>query len=138
MAYLPLEHKYLIQSSYIRFREISKELPEIRTKVTIGQFAHWGGLAVVLLSIVRPIIGRDELPDFVGAIALLSLFFGWAFKHDAKKKQRALWSEQERIRKAMAAIGVWFADSYGGDVAVYSGEIADGNSASPFHDGSYR
>ncbi len=68
----------------------------------------------------------------------MSLIFGWAYKHDAKNKERALWDERQAIRKSMDEIGVFFSDGFGGDVTVYSGGIADGNRVSPLHDGSYR
>lgn len=137
MAYLPLEKKPLIQSSYVRFRELVIEIPQINKQVTVGQFAHWGGLAVVILYFVRALIGYEELPDFVGGAGLLALVFGWAYKSDQRTKQKILWTERQMIQKQMDEIGVYF--SYTFDrVTVYSGSLSDENIVSPLSDGSYR
>ena len=137
MAYLPLGQKPLIQTSYVRFRELVKEIPEVNKRVTLGQFAHWGGLAVVVLAFARTLLGNNELPEFIGTAGLLALVFGWAYKRDQLKKQEALWTERQMIRKQMDEIGVYFSDTFD-RVTVYFGPISDENMVSPLSDGSYR
>ena len=137
MAYLPLDKKPLIQSSYVRFRELVKEIPEVDKRVTIGQLAHWGGLVVVVLSFVRPLIGNEGLPGFVSGAGLLALFLGWAYKADQRKRQEVLRDERQAIWKQMHEIGVYFSDTFH-RVTVYSGSISEEAVVSPLSDDSYR
>ena len=137
MAHLPLEKKPLIQASYVRFRELAKEMPEADKKVTIGRFAHWGGLVVVVLVFIRGIIGIKELPEFLGAAGFLLLIIGWPYKHGQIKKQETLWDEEKEIRTQMNEINVYFSNSFD-RVTVYSGPITSENIVDPLNDGSYR
>jgi cadmium resistance protein CadD (predicted permease) len=137
VAYLPFKEKHLIQTSYIRFRELTKELPELRTKIAIGQVAHWGGLTVVVLDLIRVTLGHSKIPQSIGVIALFSLVFGWAYKSDQLKKENALLEEEVTIQSRMKEIGVQFA-SGSGNVTVYSGLITAENVVSPLSDDSYR
>lgn len=137
MAHLPLNEKPLIQASYVRYRELVKEIPEADKKVILGQFAHWGGVAVAVAVFSANLIGKIRYPEFLGVIGLLSMAVGWLYKRDRLKEQEALWLEQSDIRKQMSKIGVTFVDA-DGRVTVFSGEVKDENWVSPLSDNSYR
>lgn len=137
MAYLPLEHKYLIQTSYVRYRELAKEIPDIDRQVLILQWVHWGSVAGLIWGVVRAVLDKPGLPNAVGGLLLLGLIFGWAAKSDAKKKQKKLFTEKHEIWKAMDNLGVHFPLS-SVSTHVYAGSIADENIVSPLHDSSYR
>jgi len=136
MNYLPIDHKPEIQASYVRFRELLIEIPEIDKKTTLGQWLFWGGLLGTIIWIVRIFFGR-ELPPSIGGLLLLSFIVGWVYKTDALKKEHALLTERSEIKNKMEAIGVHFSDMFG-QVTVYAGSIADGNAVSPLSDSCYR
>ncbi len=137
MAYLPLENKPLIQSSYVRFRELAKEIPTVDKKVTTARVTQWGGLVVAVLFLGRAMILGGGVAGFVGGVGLLAFFVGWVYKHDESKKQMALWEERRAIWKQMKEIGVQFSDALD-RITVYAGSIATENEVSPLHDGAYR
>jgi hypothetical protein len=137
VAHLPLDHKHLIQTSYVRFRELAKEVPEVDRLLTLGKVAHWGGLAVLVVWFVRMFIGHNELPDWLGGVGIAAFIFGWAYETDQRKKQQSLWQEQEQIRKEMKALGIYFSNALD-SVNVYAGRITEENTVSPLHDGAYK
>lgn len=132
MSNLPLEHKRLIQESYVRFRELISETKSVTTLMKIGQAARWGGLAVVLVGLVRMVVGRDELPITLQSVALLTFLCGWAYESDHRKKRGSLWDERQTINQKMEAIGVSFND-YGERVTAHCGQTQ----VDPLLDSSY-
>jgi hypothetical protein len=52
MARLPKEHKELIQRSYARFHEICEQLPAVGNQVVIAKCAFWGGLAIIIYTVL--------------------------------------------------------------------------------------
>ena len=137
MAHLPLNEKPLIQSSYVRFRELAKEVPEASKKVAIGRFAHWGGLAVAIVVFVANLIGKVRYPEALGVIGLVSMVVGLLYKRDKLKEELALLQEQSNIRKQMRGIGVTFSE-VSGRVSVFAGPIKDETEVSPLSDNSYQ
>ncbi|MBA2646805.1 MAG: hypothetical protein H0U81_08415 [Pyrinomonadaceae bacterium] len=136
MAFLPLDQKQLIQSSYVRYRELRKELPGARQKVVTATVVFWGSLVVFIWAFILVVID-EELPEIVSAVALAGILFGLLFGLRARKSQRALRGERDAIELRMREIGVHFCDSLE-ELRVYANEIQEENEMSVLHDGSYR
>jgi len=136
MACLPFEKKYLIQSSYMRFRELHKQVPQADGRVVVADVVFWGGLALLVLHLARMIIGND-FPDIVGAIAIGCLFFGWFLRRDARERQQRIREELQEIDARMREVGVYFCPS-SSDLVAYVGGITEASRVSVLRDEDYR
>lgn len=136
MACLPFEKKYLIQSTYVRFRELRKQVPQADSRVVVADFVFWGGLALLVLHLVRAIIGND-FPDVVGAIAIGGLFFGWVLRLDARERQQRIREELKEIDARMREIGIYFCAS-SSELVAYVGEVTEASRVSVLRDEDYR
>jgi hypothetical protein len=136
MACLPFEKKDLIQASYVRFCELRKQVPQAESRVLVADIVFWGGLALLVIHMVRAILGND-FPDIVGAIAIGCLFFGWFLRLDARARQQRIREELQEIDACMREIGVYFCAS-SSELVAYVGEITEASRVSVLRDEDYR
>ena len=127
---LPLDQKPHIQHSYIRYRELLKDLKSAEKQNSFIAWVKWGGLTLLIASLFRP-----EWPLFVGGAGLVAFVVGWVMKSDARSRYTAHLQEEQEIRQRMKIIGVIFVPH---GESVYAGEIATENLVSPLSDDSYR
>ena len=136
MASLPIEKKAEIQRAFLRHRELVKELPGVDHKVMLGNIVRWGGLAVVVVGIIRLTIGRHPFTSEVMIFAAIVCIVGWIYHSGVSKKQAKLWEEKMQIFQSMDAIGVHFSDDRD-RTTVYAGSGSDSGVVFPLKDDNY-
>lgn len=132
---IPLENKYLIQSSYVRYRELSKLAPEVGKQVSLAQWCFWGGIGVFVVWLIQVFMnsGFSAVP---AGFAAAAFFIGLILRSDSLPKQRRIWAECREIEDQMEKIGVIFS-GLNTRVSVYFGEISSDREFNPLRDADY-
>jgi hypothetical protein len=130
----PLEHKYQIQSKFLRYRDLSKDEVAASEKAKYSTMALWLGAIVIAGEIGRAILHNPGFPKAVLGAAVVGVVVGWIVRTDAREKMARIRLQLSEIYAFCDQVGVVFPHS--GTRAWSKGKLD--TTLDLFHDESYR
>lgn len=135
MKALPLEHKGRIQQLYMRFRDLAHEIRAADSTLNLTRTIFWIALFSLVVWAVRLFIG-EELPNVLGGFGLIATPVAWFYLKEVRDKTRALFREQQEIKRELETYGAFVSDSFG-SIRMYAGSYSDECLIDPLDDSTY-
>ena len=132
---LPLEHKGRIQQLYMRLRDLAHEIRSVDSTLNLMRAIFWIALLVLVVWAVRLFTG-EELPDVLGGVGLIATPAAWLYLKEVRDKARALFREQQEIKRELETYGACVSDTFG-SIRVYAGSFSDECLIDPLDDSTY-
>lgn len=111
MHLFPLEHKYQIQASFLRYRDLSKDESVASEQAKYSNMALWVGAIVIAGEVGRAVLHNPGFPKAVLAAAVLGVVGGWIVRSDAREKIARIRLQLNEIYAFCDQVGVVFPHS---------------------------